>query len=59
MASINNIKVGQTLYDYHMQKMGNTRMRREGCWPVYVKEIDLENKQALCSWNGNEPRWWG
>jgi hypothetical protein len=58
MASINKIKPGQILYDYHKYKMGNSTMRTEGCWPVEVLEVDLENRKACCSWNGNPPRWY-
>lgn len=59
MASINRIKPGQILYDYHKVRMGNTTMKTEGCWHVKVLEIDLDKNQALCSWNGNPARWYG
>jgi len=40
------------------QKMGNTTMTREACWPVYVKEVDREGRRVLASWNGNRAQWW-
>lgn len=58
MVAFNTIKVGDTLYDCHKVKMGNTTMRRMGTWLVHVKEIDAEKRQALVSWNGNPAKWW-
>lgn len=59
MASIERIKPGQILHDYHRYKMGNTNMSTEGHWRVEVIEVDVENMRALCSWNGNPPKWLG
>lgn len=58
MASFDRIKPGDTLYDCHRTKMGNTTMSRMGCWEVKVIEVDTENRRALCSWNTNKPEWW-
>ena len=58
MAAISRIKPGDVLWDAHKERMGNTRMTRLGCWPVKVIEVDLENRKALCSWNGNTPEWY-
>ena len=58
MASFDKLTVGQDLWDYHKYKMGHTKMTTMGKWRVSVKEIDMENRRALCSWNGNTPRWY-
>ena len=57
-ARIEGIVPGQVLYDYHMYTMGNTSIRKEGCWYVRVVEVDLENRRALCSWNSNRATWY-
>lgn len=55
---IETLKVGDVLYDVHHEQAGNTTMRREGCWPVFVREVgvDEQGPWALLSWNGNPPR---
>lgn len=57
MATIENIKPGQVLHDYHNVRQGNTTLKKEGHWRVVVIEVNLEKRQALISWNGNPPRW--
>ena len=52
-----NVKPGMVLYDRHREKMGNTTMSRWGEWTVRVIEVDLTNRRALVSWNGNKPAW--
>lgn len=52
------LEVGMELYDVHSYKMGNTTVRSLGVWRVRVKEIDAEKRRALCSWNGNSPKWY-
>jgi hypothetical protein len=58
MAMLSKLKVGQVLHDYHNYIQGNTTLRKEGHWTLVVKEIDLDRGMALCSWNGNMPRWY-
>ena len=53
--SINALKPGDVVYDVHMQKMGNTTMRRLGVWSVVIKEVDVDAGKVLASWNGNTP----
>lgn len=55
MANIEKIVPGQILHDYHRQR---NVFRTMGHWEVTVKEVDLERRKALCSWNGNPPRWY-
>lgn len=56
---LERMTVGMTLYDCHRTKMGNTTMSRMGCWPVLIKEIDIEHSRALVVWNMlNAPQWW-
>lgn len=57
MPKFETIKPGDVLWDYHKQRMGNTTMTEYGNWRVLVKEVDVENRKALVSWNGNIPTW--
>ena len=57
MVAFNAAKAGDTLYDVHRTKMGNTTMSRMGCWEVRVIEVDKENQRIFASWNYNAPRW--
>lgn len=50
---INTLKQGDVLHDVHTYKAGNTTMRVEGHWLVYVRDVDPEGKWADLSWNGN------
>jgi len=45
------IKPGMTLYDVRK----NTGMTRNkwSVWPVFVDEVDEENRTVMASWNGN------
>lgn len=52
-----SVKAGDVLYSVTTERAGNTSMRRVAVRKVYVKEVDHENKRALCSWNGNTPSW--
>lgn len=55
MVAPNTVKAGDTLYDVHRERMGNTRMSRLGCWPVFIVEV-YPDGSALARWNGNAPR---
>lgn len=57
MPKFDTIKPGDILYDVHSYRMGNTKMRAQGCWEVRVIEVDAERRRALVSWNGNTPDW--
>lgn len=57
MASIERLKPGQILWDYHKYKCGNSNIKKEGEWPVKIIEIDLKSRNVLRSWNGNPPQW--
>lgn len=52
------IQPGMVLLDIHSQRVGNTMVRRLGCWEVYVKSVDAERRGAMCSWNGNRAEWY-
>jgi len=58
MVAFSTVKVGDTLYDCHRQKMGNTTVSRMATWTVKVLEVEDELRRALCSWNGNRATWW-
>lgn len=52
------IEAGMTLWQRGRQKMGHTTMSRTTEWPVYVKEVFPEKREALVSWNSNAPTVW-
>lgn len=52
------IKAGDTLYDVHSYRMGNTTMRSVGVWDVYVVSINQAEGYALAKWNGNPAQRW-
>jgi hypothetical protein len=52
------VKVGDTLWDYHSERAGNTTMRRWGNWPVQVVRIREDGSGAYCRWNQNPERFW-
>jgi len=51
MASLNMLVPGQVIYD----------VRRQGgrlcTWTVRVVKVDLVDRRALISWNGNKAHW--
>lgn len=47
------VKVGDVLYDCHMQRMGNTTMRQMGTWRVVITE--KREYGVMASWNWNPP----
>ncbi len=57
MPKFETIQAGDTLWDSHKQRMGNTTMTQWGNWPVFVKEVDPVGRRALVSWNSNPPQW--
>jgi hypothetical protein len=54
MVAFHTVKPGDTLYECHREKMGNTTMSRMGCWPLKVLEV--HENHVVASWNGNPPR---
>jgi hypothetical protein len=58
MASFNRIKIGQTLYTVTRQGMGNTTMTRLAVHAVTVREINVEKRRVMASWNYNAPQWY-
>lgn len=55
--SFDTLKPGDTLYDCHRHKLGNTTMSVMGVWEVRVKEVNLAERKALISWNTNPEKW--
>ena len=53
MVAFNSLKLKDVLYD-----SSRHRFRGWENFEVKVLEIDLEKRQALCSWNGNKPTWY-
>lgn len=53
---IEKLQPGMTVYDVAKTKMGNTTIRTVSVWPVQIKEVDLENRKVVASWNGNPDR---
>lgn len=58
MAAFDALKVGDVLYDSKRTKMGNKSTGTLATWRVVIREIDVEHRKALASWNGNQPTWW-
>lgn len=56
MATISKLKVGQTLYDKHKYRAGNTTMMVWGLWTVTVHSIDPDHRWIEASWNSNTIR---
>jgi hypothetical protein len=56
MASINNLKVGQILWQIKRVKCGNTTMTTNCLYTVKVVEIAEDKQSIMASWNGNPPR---
>lgn len=52
------ITPGMVLLDIHRHRMGNTTMTELGCWKVYVRSVDPENRTVVASWNGNKDEVW-
>jgi hypothetical protein len=59
VVAFSKIKAGETLYDCHRTRMGNTTASRMGTWAVKVLEVYPEKQAALVSWNSNSPEIWG
>jgi len=56
---LEKLKPGMVIYDVR-KRTGLSYFRGGGAydiWSVYVKEIDLEKREALVSWNSNPPTW--
>lgn len=53
--AFNKLKPGMILLDIHSQRVGNTTMKRLGCWRVLVISVDPQARTAMCSWNSNPP----
>lgn len=58
MVAFNKVYKGQTLYDRHKQREGNTTHSVMAEWQVKIVEVDKEKRMALCSWNNNPPTWY-
>lgn len=47
------VTAGDTYYDCHRRRMGNTTMSKMGVWPIRVISVDHAAGFAMCSWNSN------
>lgn len=53
------VKEGDTLFDYHSERCGNTTLRRWGNWPVKIESIREDGSGAIVRWNVvNPPEFW-
>lgn len=50
------VVAGEMLLDVHSYRMGNTKMRATGVWPVRVISVDHAKRTAVVSWNGNREK---
>lgn len=53
---ISSLKPGQSLWDLHRYKMGNTTMKSWGVWPVHVVSVAEDGESFTASWNSNPPK---
>ena len=59
MASIDKVKAGQILHDYRKVTTSDGAVIGESHFLIEVKEVDLDHRCVLISWDGNTPRWVG
>jgi hypothetical protein len=52
-----SLKVGDTIYDCHRHRVGNTTATELGIWKVRILEINLKERKVLVSWNDNPSKW--
>lgn len=57
MVARSTVKAGDTLYDCHRYRMGNTSMTAMGTWNVKVTEV--QERGVIASWNGNPAKFFG
>jgi len=58
MIKFEKITPGMTLYDVRKHKgFPLPQSSKWDTYPVYVKEIDSENRKVLASWNYNRDKW--
>jgi hypothetical protein len=56
---LEKLKPGMVIYDVR-KRTGLSYFRGGGdyeYWEVFIKQVDLEKREALVSWNGNPARW--
>jgi len=58
MVAFSTIKNGDTLYDCHRYRMGNTTRTKMGTWLVRVLEVYPDRRSARVSWNSNTAEIW-
>lgn len=57
MANFDKLEVNQVLWTVTKERMGNTMVKTVRIHTAKVVELDMDNRRALISWNGNRPRW--
>lgn len=57
--SISSLKVGETIYNCHRHKLGNTTASELGVWKIDILEVDLATRMVRVSWNNNPSQWKG
>lgn len=55
---LNKLKPGIKVYDVKRATGLHFNMSKWSTWPVFIKEIDIENEMVFASWNGNPERWY-
>lgn len=55
--SITALKPGDVVFDAHYERARNTTLKRLGVWRVHIKDVDIEGRRVLASWNGNPAKW--
>lgn len=55
ISDISKLQPGQTVWDAHTHRMGNTTQRTLGVWEVRIESVDVEKQTVVGSWNNNPP----
>ena len=55
MATLKNLKVGQSLWIVRKTRMGNTSISTDSLYEAKVIEVDVGGGYAMISVNGNKP----
>ena len=55
MANIKKLEPGQIVYSIERQRMGNTTVKYNECYPVRILAIHPEEGFVIASWNHNKP----
>lgn len=53
MIDIKKLSVGQTVYEIKRAKHSFVMGYKWSHWPVYIRDVNLDEGYVIASWNGN------